>query len=76
MQNKLTGFLATLAGIGAFALAGWAGYSLYPENGKAGNDPQSNANSGPEGIEVQAVTDRSTGPEAEGRPEDLSLIHI
>jgi uncharacterized protein YfaS (alpha-2-macroglobulin family) len=65
MQNKLTGILATLAGIGAFALAGWAGYAVYPSGGLGGDGSVSDPSSTSAGIEVQPVIDDSTGSEKE-----------
>ena len=61
MHNKLTGFFASLAGVGAFVMAGWAGYALYPAGGAVGNDHQSSKSSKAESVEVQSVT-KGNGP--------------
>jgi len=70
MQSKLFGVLATLTGIGAFALAGWAGYALYPAGEMSGDNIASNTKPSAAGLEVQPATDGKPRSEIEAQSDE------
>lgn len=75
MQSKLSGILATLTGIGAFALAGWIGYAVYPAGGISGNSPESSASSSSTGIDVQPAIDKPRSEtEAHSGESELTIF--
>lgn len=72
MQNKLVGIFAILAGIAAFALAGWAGYAFYPSVGS--DSTKTSSETTRSSIQVQPITDQEAKATAEAAGVAMSAL--